>query len=281
MKVYEIITNQVIAALEAGTIPWRRPWAVTEQKNLVSKREYSGMNAILLAMRDRSTPYWLTYKQCQELGGTVKKGEKAAQVVFYKRYAPEEEKDKPEKEQKLVWVLRYYNVFNLDQCEGLKAPEQGEPFNPIEKAEELVKGYANGPEIKHGSQQASYSPKQDVIAMPNKETFDSAEDYYATLFHEMTHSTGHESRLNRKDATVAIRFGSESYSKEELVAEMGAAFLTATAGIRNASVAGNEAAYIAGWISKLQNDKTLVIKAAGQAQKAVNYIKGVEVGVAA
>src|SRR3989344_4031069 len=167
MKVYEIITNQVIAALENGTVPWRRPWIVTEQQNLVSRKAYRGMNAMLLAMKEHKTPYWLTYKQCQEKGGTVRKGEKATQVIFYRKLenkkVAENETQQEDEKKRATWVLRYYNVFNLDQCEGIEAPAKGIEFNPIEKAEALASGYANGPEIKHGSQAASYSPKQDVI----------------------------------------------------------------------------------------------------------------------
>lgn len=171
-------------------------------------------------------------------------------------------------------LLRYYSVFNLEQCEGIKAPEPQETinnFNPIDKAEEIIANMPLLPEIKYGGNRAYYSPSLDYVQLPYQHTFDSAEEYYSTEFHELTHVTGHSKRVGRKSILEPSYFGSHEYSKEELVAEMGAAFLCGHCGIEQKTIR-NSAAYIQGWLKELKNDRTLLIHAAAQAQKSTDYI---------
>lgn len=285
--VYQIVTNQVIDLLEQGKIPWQKPWrggAAGMPKNAISKKPYRGVNVFLLAMiqefKGYDSPYWLTYKQAQGIGGNVKKGEKSTLVVFWKPLE-KENPDNPENPDKYM-VLRYYNVFNVAQCDNLdlsKLPDidvDNTPdldFSPIQACENIVKHFIKRPDIVHNSQQAYYSPSKDLVNMPRAETFMDEQSYYATLFHELTHSTGHERRLNRPGVVDKAAFGSETYSKEELVAEMGAAFLCGFCDIANRTIE-NTVAYLQGWLNKLKSDKRLVVQAAAQAQKAADYILG-------
>jgi antirestriction protein ArdC len=271
--VYEIITDQVIEKLKQGEIPWHQPWTGSGYPtNLVSKKPYQGINVFLLLARGYANPYWVTFKQAQQLGGSVKKGEKSAMVVFWKQVKV---KDKAESEltEKTIPFLRYYRVFNVEQCEGLKTPdvEVNPDFQPISECEKTVNGMPNKPTIQHQEQRAYYSPKDDCVNMPKPESFNNEEFYYSVLFHELGHSTGHESRCARKAFHEWAPFGSESYSKEELVAEMTAAFLCGHCQIEQQTI-DNSVAYIKSWLGKLQDDPKMVVLAASQAQKAANYI---------
>ncbi len=280
-KVYKFITDQIVEKLEQGTIPWHMPWSADGPRNLISDKPYRGINVFLLGSLGYMSPYWLTFKQAQSLGGHVNKGEKGTPVVFWKTYKKmETDPDTQQTEKQERFVLRYYRVFNIEQC-TLPAEEvpQEDPttkeFDPIPKAESVVKAMPNAPELTHQSQRACYSPLLDVVNMPRPESFDTPENYYSTLFHELTHSTGHESRLNRKGITDPVRFGSQSYSKEELIAEMGSAFLSGHCGIED-RILDNSAAYINGWLGRLRNDPKLVVMAAAKAQKSSDYIQGVK-----
>jgi len=276
VDVYQIVTNRIIELLEAGVVPWHKPWAAgaEEPMNLVSKKPYRGVNVWLLAASGYSSPYWVSYKQAQELGGQVRKGESSTLVVFWKMLKG---KDKATGEEKTIPMLRYYRVFNVEQCDGLEYPKQ-EPrnpgFNPLAECVKIVDGYKLGPIIQHKSQRACYSRQTDMVNMPLPESFDSSAEYYSTLFHELTHSTGHESRIGRLQNSVS-GFGSTSYAKEELIAEMGAAFLSAVAGI-GVRVMDNSAVYIASWLAHFKNDKKLVVGAAAAAQKSSELILGRE-----
>ena len=279
-KVYAIITNQIIEKLEQGVCPWRMPWSSDGPKNLTSGKAYRGINILLLGSQGYANPYWLTFKQAKSLGGHVKKGAKSTPVVFWKTYSTTETNDEGEQAEKGRFVLRYFRVFNLDQCElpADKMPEDvatTKHFDPIPKCEQVAKAMPNAPAITHQSQRACYSPLLDIVNMPQPESFDAPTAYYGTLFHELTHSTGHESRLNRDSITDPVRFGSHTYSREELIAEMGAAFLNGHCGI-DASTLDNSAAYIHGWLKRLKNDPKLVVQAAGKAQRASDYILGVK-----
>ncbi len=270
---YQIVTEQILAKLDAGVVPWQKSWNDSEMpRNLVTKKVYRGINVMLLGMQDYEHPYWATFKQVNDLGGRIIKGQKPTMVVFWSFMQKPNETD-PSKLRKIAF-LRYYKVFNIAQCTGLKIPEKKEgevlDFNPIEEAESIVEGYIGGPDITHGGGVACYSPTLDKIKMPPKKDFHSEEEYYSTLFHEMTHSTGHASRCNRGDWGS---FGNHAYSKEELCAEFGAAMLCGHAGIENKTI-DNSAAYIANWASKLRGDKKLIISASGRAQKAVDWIIG-------
>jgi len=281
LNVYEIITEKIISLLSQGVIPWSKPWKpeAGEHMNLVSGKPYRGINVFLLGCAGYDSPFWLSFKQAKKLGGSVKKGEQGSIVVFWKWIIKEEIEDNGEKKYKKIPLLRYYTVFNLEQCEGIDAPapvlEPVEKKNPIKEAQTIVDGMPNRPAIVHGGNAAAYSPAPDRIKMPELEQFVSSEEYYSTLFHEMTHSTGHASRIGRKDIEHVKPFGSVEYSKEELIAEMGAAFLCAVAGIENKTI-NNSAAYIQGWLKELKNDKKMVVFAAAAAQKAADYIQGIE-----
>lgn len=278
MNVYEIITDRIISQLELGTIPWSKPWSGTQfhPRNLVSKRPYRGVNPFLLACCDFDSPYWLTFRQAKQLGGSVKKGEKSMPVVFWKW---NEVEDRESGELREVPILRYYNVFNLSQCD---LPEEKQPpkveaktfsFSPIELCEKVVAEMPQQPVIKNDTVSAFYRPSSDEVHMPPTERFETATAYYSTLFHELTHATGHESRLNRDGICEVAEFGSRTYSKEELVAEMGAAFLCGHCSIEDATIE-NSASYIQGWLKKLRGDSRLVVHAAAAAQKAADFILG-------
>jgi len=275
-KAYEVITDRMIDLLEKGTVPWRKPWAGHDlmPANLISKKNYRGINVFLLAAMTYDSPYWLTFNQAKQSGGTVRKGEKACPVVFWKWL---DDKKNPTSQKKIP-MLRYYHVFNAAQCDGLedKVPvieTKDREFNPIAEAEALATAMPQKPELTHSHSRAFYRPTQDLVNVPRPELFNSDEEYYSTLFHELVHSTGHEKRLGRHDNKTFEMFASNTYSQEELVAEMGCAYMCGTCGIMEQTI-DNSAAYISGWLKQLKNDKAFVIKAAGQAQKAVDYILG-------
>lgn len=274
LAVYERITQVIVAQLEAGTAPWHQPWNATREgalQNLFSGHEYQGINMLMLGMQAYTSPFWCTFMQAKEYGGCVRKGEHGTPIIKVGRYHREEDQH----ESRGAAFLKSYTVFNLAQLDGLAAPERPAvatlDFHPIQACAELVAAIPHPPLIRHGSPQAFYRPSADLLRMPDPELFESAEAYYSTLFHELTHSTGHEKRLNRATLKDAGRFGDANYSKEELVAEMGAAFLCGLTGIANTTV-GNSAAYLAGWLRRLRQDKTLLVSAASQAQRATNWL---------
>lgn len=282
-NVYEIVTERIVALLEQGTIPWQKPWATNGEdclpRNLVSKKAYRGVNVFLLHAMSYSSPFWLTYKQAQELGGNVRKGEKSCPVVFWKWLDVDQGG-----EVKRVPMLRYYSAFNIAQCDGIAEPVTSAPTResePIQAAEQIVASMPKRPEIQQGGDRACYSPVLDRVLMPFQKAFRSDEEFYSVLLHELTHATGHESRLSRKGVAGAdgewSAFGSTPYAKEELVAEMGAAFLCGHAGIVERTI-NTSAAYIAGWLERLKNDNRLVVQAAAQAQKAADFILGKQQG---
>jgi antirestriction protein ArdC len=272
----EIITESVLKQLEQGVAPWRKPWATSIPSNLISKKPYRGLNVFLLATQGYGSPYWLTFNQARQLGAHVRKGEKSTLVSFWKssEYARENH-DTGETESKTSVLLRYYRVFNIEQCEGLKAlcGDEHKPVQPLAECESIANGMPNPPRIEQHSQ-AFYRPSADMVGIPARSCFESPEGYYSTLFHELTHSTGHKSRLNRfEENSTDHQFGSESYSKEELIAEMGAAMLAGMAGISQATLS-NSASYLQSWIKRLKSDSRLIISAASHAQKAADYILG-------
>jgi len=272
--VYQVVTDRIIRLLESGTVPWRRPWKGGDQapRNFVSCKAYRGINLFLLNATGFSSPFWLTFRQIQSLDGRIKKGEKSFPVVFWKIFEAEENG-----ETQKIPFLRYHSVFNVAQCEGIALPalpEMEKQFRPIEKCEEVVAHMPSRPTIEHGGGRACYSPVRDTVSMPEVKLFESPEAYYGTLFHELTHATGHVSRLNRKEVTEPIHFGSDPYSREELVAEMGAAFLSGHSGIENTTL-DQSASYIQNWLERLKDDRKLVVHAAAQAQKACDFILNV------
>lgn len=271
-SVYEIVTSRILAELEKGQVPWRKPWRTLPPANLISKKPYRGINVFLLALAGFGSQYWLTYRQAQALGGNVRKGEHGAKIVFWKCGRFETETADGETEERKSAFLRYYTVFNLEQTEGLRALLALPPAFPIESAESIAAGMPNPPAFEQDSR-AAYIPSRDTVTMPSRTAFDSQAEYYSTLFHELTHSTGHAKRLAREGFDTPQKFGSESYSREELIAEMGSAMLCGIAGIEQATI-NNSAAYLQSWIKRLKADSRLVVSAASAAQKAADYIRG-------
>lgn len=273
IDVYSLVTNRIIELLEAGTIPWQKPWNTSGiPRNLLSKRPYRGINLLLLNSLNYDQNLFLTWKQIKTIGGSVIKGEKGHVVIFTKMIETEEmgKNNKP----KMKPFLRYYKVFNIQQCKDIPPallPTEGEILSPILAFDLVVENMPNRPLIMVKHAQAYYDPQGDLINMPKVKSFKSIELYYGVLFHELIHSTGHLSRLNRKEVTGKIVFGSESYSLEELTAEMGACFLKSHCGITIDDLSNN-AAYIQNWLEQLRNDKRFIIHASARAQKAVEYI---------
>jgi antirestriction protein ArdC len=283
MNTYEIVTERIINLLEHGVIPWRRPWASTGlPRNLVSKKPYRGVNSFLLGATKYVSPYWLTLKQANQLGGSVCKGEHGEIVIFWKVEGMDEAKrdtsniEGNETAHRRL-LLKFYRVWNLEQCALPQAVLDKLPtiemhqHDPIEAADKIIAEMPNRPAIRYEGSKAYYNSVTDQITLPPRELFTSAEEFYGTLGHECLHASGHQSRLNRESITEAAPFGSPVYCREELIAEMGAAFLCAEAGI-SPVVLENQAAYVQGWLGKIRGDKRLVAIAAAQAQKAADYI---------
>lgn len=274
MNVYEMVTDRVIRALESGNIPWEKPWGGCRSGayNFITRKSYSLMNQMLLKHRGA----YGTFKQWTEKGGKIRKGEKSEIVVFWKFQIVEEENEDGEKEEKKIPILKYYNVFHVSQVEGVTVKEEELPeVKPIESAEKIKREYVEREHIRileYTTNEAFYSPAGDFIQVPERGQYRDVNEFYSTLYHEMVHSTGHKSRLNRLERDV--HFGNEIYSKEELVAELGAAFLMNLLGIETKKTFRNSTAYIQNWIQVLKNDPRFVVSAAGKAEKAVHYIMG-------
>lgn len=284
-SVYRMITERIIEQLKKGDIPWRKPWkggmlGIPRNSEGVP---YKGVNLFLLNGSGYRYPFWFGFGKLKELGVRIKPEEylKHRIGIFYKIY-PKEEK---EGVKKAGFLLRYFKVWNYDQCEPfpLPAPLQKlvdeESTKEIkhdkkEECEKIVRNYNGSPRIRFGSDRACYRPGEDIVDMPEMGNFDSVDEYYSTLFHELAHSTGHHSRLARA-GVCAPAFGSEPYAQEELVAEFSATFLCGIAGIEQATLE-NSAAYIASWIKKLESKPQMLVQAGQTASKAVNFIQGVK-----
>ena len=273
MNTYDRITERIIDLLNQGTVPWHKSWKVSTglPRNLISKKPYRGINVFLLMAMSYESPHWLTFRQAIQLGGSVRKGEKSCPVVFWKQM---DVTDKASGESQKFPLLRLYHVFNAAQCDGLQAaPAVEESPIAITKPAEIVANMPQPPVIKHGMAKAFYSPTEDCVGMPDRPRFESEASYFATLFHELVHSTGSERRLNRVSIAERNGFGSDPYCKEELIAELGSTFLCGHAEIAD-RIIDSSAAYIGGWLKQLQNDRTLIVHAAAQAQKAADFILG-------
>lgn len=279
---YERITERVLDALEAGTVPWDRGWsAVDVPRSLSTGKPYQGINVLLLGMQAAaaaySSPYWGTYRAIKDRGGQVRAGEKGTAVVFWKvmpRKVSRDESTGEETEQRKGYaMLKTFIVFNSEQADGLEhlTPPAELPSDPIAEAELIFESTSwDRPPVQFGGDSAHYSPALDYVQLPLRSSFETAELFYSTAFHELGHATGHEKRLGR-DLTGS--FGSPSYAREELVAELTAAFLCGRAGIEK-QTEERSAAYLAHWASVLRSDKSLIVKAAGGAQKAADLIAG-------
>lgn len=277
--VYALVTNQIIQQLEQGNVPWQKPWADAGlPQNLLTHRPYRGINVWLLASLGYPQNYFLTWKQLKSIGASVKKEEKAHLVVFWKTMEKEEKQDTHDENSKVKRVLRYYWVFNIGQCTGIAEHlifPFTKPVMPIDACEDILTAMPQRPPIVHEKQQAFYDMIEDSINMPKLKSFINVESYYATLFHELIHSTGHTTRLNRKELNEMTEFGSKPYSIEELTAEIGSCYLSSQAGI--VTTFTNSVAYIEGWLQKLQQDKRFIFYGSTQAQKAVDFILNTQV----
>jgi len=278
--IYQALTDRILAELDKGTVPWSQPWVSRAPVNAVSNTTYRGINTLLLNMAGFSDNRWLTYKQSADLGGNVKKGEKGTQIVFWKFFDGKSKDVDDQHQQKQIPLCRIYTVFNVSQCERVLVSDGGklpaiEPISKtsdgsaIEAAQQLLENMPNAPHMQK-SDHAAYVPLRDVVFMPDSKMFRSAAGYFSVLAHEICHSTGHISRLNRKAVTGKVLFGSEDYSEEELVAELGACFISGEMGIE--IDIPNSAAYIENWRKALSNDNRLIVRAASQAQKSADYI---------
>ena len=278
LNVYEMVTERIIKQLEQGTIPWQKPWTGVRSGafNRVSKKPYSLINQAILEKPGE----YATFKQWKDLGGHIKKGAKAEMVVFWKIIDVEEKNDKGEIEKKKLPLLRYYNVFHISQVEGVEPLKEklNTEIEPIEEADRIIKEYVDREHITFKeciSDKAFYRPMTDTVVVPLKEQFKNTNSFYQVAFHEITHSTGAQKRLDR-DIKELAPFGSEIYSKEELVAELGSAFLINHLGIETEGTFQNSASYIESWLQVLRNDNKFVVSALSKAEKAVNYILGIK-----
>lgn len=274
-SVYEIITERIIEQLENGVIPWQKPWTGTHSGayNRISNKPYSLLNQMIL----KHGGEYATFKQWSDLGGKIRKGEKSEVVTFWKIQPYEEENENGEKVIKQIPLLRYYDVFHISQVDGVEPKEQLKISNlePIEEAEKIKTDYMNREHLKifeKVTNDAFYLPIQDYIQVPCKEQYQDIEEFYSTLFHEMIHSTGHKSRLNRSDMQGIVRYGSEKYSKEELTAELGSAMIINILGIETEKSFKNSSGYIQDWLQVLKNDNKFIVSASSRAEKAVKYI---------
>jgi antirestriction protein ArdC len=282
-NLYRDITDKIIAQLEQGIVPWVQPWTSSRQLcplglpvNGLTRRSYSGINILLLwsALEEQcfASPYWVTFKQCIAMGGTVRKGEKGTHVYFSDKFVPQKEKARAEEtgdEPSAIAFLKRYTVFNAEQCDGLPVGLFGtiEPRSPreiIPEAEALIG--ATGADFRIGGDQAFYVPSEDFIRIPNQTSYTDQINYYRTAFHELGHWTGHKSRLDRN---LTTKFGSVDYAREELVAEMATAFVCASLGIVPTV---RHADYIGNWLQVLKEDARAIVKAASLASKACDFI---------
>ncbi len=275
-NIYEKVTNLIIEQLKKGHIAWENPVIDgCRPQNLITGHIYRGLNPLLLSLSD--TPYFITFNQIQDIGANLKKGSKSFPVVFWKPFVKEVVAEDGEKEEDVLFCLKYYNVFKITDVNNIpakyleRAKTVSNDFKEIPTAEEIIRNYKTCPKIETAQGTPCYSPSLDTIRIPAKDSFVSANAYYSTLSHEAIHSTGHMGRLNRfNDEGQSFAFGSKTYAKEELTAELGASFLMAETGEKlNIE---NHAAYIKSWLERLQNDNKLLLIAAGKAEKAVNYI---------
>ena len=281
-KICEMVAERVLEELKNGVIPWNQPWFGSDRfVSHVNGKHYSLLNCMLLGKPGE----YATFNQISKEGGKVKKGAKSKIVVFWSPVKKEETDDAGEKTEKLYFILKYYRVFNLNDCEDIKKKYLNDDdtkfiHEEVKDAEDVIRGYCDAnPTLKilrdERSNRAFYRPSEDLIQVPMMEQFEKVEEFYSTLFHEMTHSTGHWSRLGRfKESGAVAAFGGEDYGKEELIAELGAAALCGKCGIETRDSFRNSAAYLKGWTDAIKGNPELIVAAAGKADKAVEFILG-------
>ena len=281
INVYEKVTNRVIEQMSKGIVPWQKPWKSAtdggEAISYTSRKPYSLLNQMLLGKPGE----YLTFKQVKELGGNIRKGAKAEFVVFFTFVEKKEVNADGEENETRYPILRYYNVFHIDDCEGVETKfktgdaEVKEEPKGIEFCDSIVSDYSERTNLKvtiMESNGAYYSPSRDEVVCPTMSQHDSPEDFYSTLFHELTHSTGHKSRLDRLQSSGNFSMRSNSYSREELIAEMGSAMLVSHCGIDTEKVFRNSVAYLQNWVKAFKDDVQMIVWAASRAEKAVKLI---------
>lgn len=281
-NVYQMVTERVMEQMKQGIIPWHKPWTGTQGTiNYVTRRPYSMLNQILLGREGE----WITYKQLKERGGQIKKGAKAGFVVFYSPYSYEKEVQQEDgttiTEVKTMPVLKYYNVFHIDDCTGIESKNESKPakeLKPVERAEEIINNYVTREGLRFQndkeSDRACYSPITDRVIVPMLSQYDIVEEYYSTTFHELTHSTMLKNRCDRTNGNILAAFGGDDYSREELVAELGATYLCTESGLDSKKAFKNSVAYLQGWLRALANDEKMIVWAASRAEKSARYILG-------
>lgn len=285
--VYARVTDRIVAELEQGIRPWVKPWAAEHTAGRITKplrhngTPYRGINVLLLwgeAMaKGYAAPLWMTYKQAQEIGGQVRKGEHGSLVVYANSITKTQQDDKGQDIERDIPFMKGYTVFNVEQVDELPAHYYAQPENPLPLSDRIGNAdrfmTSTAVTIQHGGNQAFYAPARDVVQLPPFEAFRDKESYYATALHELCHSTKHKNRLDRDFS--AKRFGDHGYAREELVAELGAAFLCADLGI-TPEVREDHAAYLGHWLTVLREDKRAIFSAAAHAQRAADYLHGLQ-----
>ena len=285
--VYTRVTNRIIADLEKGVRSWMKPWNAGHTAGKITRplrhngTPYQGINILMLwgeaLDKGYAAPIWMTFKQAQELGAHVRKGEHGSLVVFANKLKRTETDDNGEEIEEQIPYMKGYSVFNVEQIEGLPEHYYGKPANPLPLSERLDSAEQfiakTGAIVRHGGDKAFYAPARDMVQMPVFESFKDKESYYATILHELTHWTSHKSRLDR--SFNAKRFGDNGYAREELVAELGAAFLSADLGI-TPEVREDHAAYLAHWLKALKEDSRAIFSAAAHAQRAADFLQGLQ-----
>ena len=295
MNIYAMVTNRIIEQLQKGIVPWQRPWSGASLAdggaiNYCTRKPYSYLNQLLLGREGE----WLTFKQVKDNGGSIKKGAKSGVVVYYTTVTKSKREKENEDGENIIEnvsqlhtfpILKYYHVFHISDCTGIeskiKEVQPNEDIKPIDAAENIINGYLgreSGLKFQNDkvSGNAYYSPLQDMVVVPKLSQYEIVEEYYSTTFHELTHSTMHPNRCNRKSDMKSSMFGSEDYSCEELVAELGSAMLCNASGLDCDKAFKNSVAYIQGWLSKLKNDNKMIIWASARAEKAAKYIIGIK-----
>lgn len=275
-SIYEAVNDIILGHLEGGTVPWRQTWIGKGLPvNRLTRRPYRGINRILLNLLPYPTGEFVSFNQAKDLGGRIRKGEKGHMVVFWKWIEPQrDEEAEIEQDLSKFPYIQYHTVWNVAQCEGvepLDPPAPASEIPPHDLAEQTIGNMRDRPQIAFDGLEAYYDVRRDLVNVPERGHFESTGTYYSVLFHELVHSTGHPKRLCRKGITETIRFGSNDYSFEELVAEIGACYLLSHCGIVPDNFSNN-AAYIAGWMRKLRQERYAFIHAAVSAQRALDYI---------
>lgn len=279
MTPQEVMNEKFIEILEKGSIPWRQPWQSRKKglaENIVSNKKYTGCNFFITNLQEFNSAKWGTYKQFKKLGGNVKKGEKGTPIIFYTRIEKENKDNEKENDKSSIPYCKLSYIFNLDQVDGIQIDEKQKiklkNHDPIEFCENVIKEFPLGfPKAQYKEDRAFYRPSTDTINMPEQGLFSKIQDYYHTYFHESVHATGHENRLKREGVINSNYFGNELYSKEELIAELGASYLSAHCEIDN-DIIENSSSYIAGWLKLLKENPRYITQCSAKAWQAYQYL---------